>query len=279
LQESIYSEAVEFLRARLPATPEVVLVLGSGLGGVVEDFASPVRISYQEIPGFPVSTVVGHSGAVVAGRWAGVEVVAMQGRLHLYEGGSPERVAFPLRVLSGLGVRIAVLTNAAGGIRPGWRPGDLMLIADHLNFMFTNPLMGPVRPGEQRFPDMSEPYDARLRGVALRTARGLGIPLSPGVYAGVLGPSFETPAEIRMLSRFGADAVGMSTVPEVLVARALGMPVLGISCVTNLAAGLGGRKLTHDEVLEVGGAAAASLIALLRAVLPRIAGPAGEGRT
>jgi len=278
LQESIYSEAVEFLRARLPATPEVVLVLGSGLGGVVEDFTSPVRIPYQEIPGFPVSTVEGHSGAVVAGRWAGVEVVAMQGRLHLYEGGSPERVAFPLRVLSGLGVRIAVLTNAAGGIRPGWRPGDLMLIADHLNFMFTNPLMGPVRPGEQRFPDMSEPYDARLRGVALRTARGLGIPLSPGVYAGVLGPSFETPAEIRMLSRFGADAVGMSTVPEVLVARALGMPVLGISCVTNLAAGLGGRKLTHDEVLEVGGAAAASLIALLRAVLPRIAGPAGEGR-
>jgi purine-nucleoside phosphorylase len=265
------TQTVEFLRERLPVTPRVVLVLGSGLGGAAEGIEDAVRIPYSEIPGFPASTVSGHSGALVAGRWRGVDVVAMQGRFHLYEGWAPELVAMPLRVLSRLGAEILVLTNAAGGIRPGWVPGDLMLIADHINLMFRNPLIGPVAEGEQRFPDMSDPYDPRFREIVASTALELGIPLAQGVYAAVLGPSYETPAEIRMLARLGADAVGMSTVPEVVVARALDMRVLGISCITNMAAGLGQAKLTHEEVLEVGAGAAARLVSLLEAVLPRIA--------
>jgi purine-nucleoside phosphorylase len=267
-----FEETLEFLRRRLPAPPRAVLVLGSGLGGAATGMEDPVRIPYAEIPGFPASTVVGHSGALLAGRWEGVEVVVMQGRFHLYEGWSPERVALPLRVLSRLGADLVVLTNAAGGIRPGWQPGDLMLIADHINLMFRNPLIGPVATGEERFPDMSNPYDAELRKTALAAAAELGIDLTPGVYAAVLGPSFETPAEIRMLARLGADAVGMSTVPEVVVARALGMRALGISCITNMAAGLAQHKLTHEEVLEVGAGAAERLVRLLRVLLPRIAG-------
>jgi purine-nucleoside phosphorylase len=267
-----FEETLEFLRRRLPAPPRAVLVLGSGLGGAATGMEDPVRIPYAEIPGFPASTVVGHSGALLAGRWEGVEVVVMQGRFHLYEGWSPERVALPLRVLSRLGAELVVLTNAAGGIRPGWQPGDLMLIADHINLMFRNPLIGPVATGEERFPDMSDPYGAELRKTALAAAAELGIDLTPGVYAAVLGPSFETPAEIRMLARLGADAVGMSTVPEVVVARALGMRALGISCITNMAAGLAQHKLTHEEVLEVGAGAAERLVRLLRVLLPRIAG-------
>jgi len=272
VENADFEETLEFLRQRLPAPPRAVLVLGSGLGGAATGMEGPVRIPYAEIPGFPASTVVGHSGALLAGRWEGVDVVVMQGRFHLYEGWSPERVALPLRVLSKLGAEVAVLTNAAGGIRPGWQPGALMLIADHINLMFRNPLIGPVAPGEERFPDMSDPYDAELRKTALAVAAALGIDLTPGVYAAVLGPSFETPAEIRMLARLGADAVGMSTVPEVVVARAMGMRVLGISCITNMATGLAQHRLTHEEVLEVGASAAARLVELLRVLLPRIAG-------
>ncbi|HUE95098.1 MAG TPA: purine-nucleoside phosphorylase [Longimicrobiaceae bacterium] len=259
---------IDFLRERLTRAPKAVLVLGSGLGAVADEVRDPLRIPYSEIPGFPRSTVVGHAGALLSGIWEGVEVVVMQGRFHLYEGWAPEVVATPLRALASLGAEYLVVTNAAGGIRPGLRPGDLMLIADHINMMFRNPLIGPVAHGEHRFPDMSDPYDRELRTLALGTARELKIPLVPGVYAGVLGPSYETPAEIQMLRTLGADAVGMSTVPEVIVARALGLRVLGLSCITNLAAGLGQAKLGHEEVLEVGRAAGERLARLLRHFIP-----------
>ena len=262
---------VAFLRERLTRAPAAILVLGSGLGSLADEIQDAVRIPYEEIPGFPRSTVAGHAGALVAGIWEGVEVVAMQGRFHLYEGWDPTAVALPIRALSALGARTLLITNAAGGVRPGMQPGDLMLIADHINLTGRNPLMGPVVVGEERFPDMSDPYDARFREVAEEVALDRGIPVDQGVYCAVLGPSYETPAEIRMLARLGADAVGMSTVPEVIVARALGVRVLGISCITNLAAGLGLEPLSHDEVMEVGARVRDRLADLLRGVLPRIA--------
>lgn len=275
MQPSLHiGETIAFLRERFTRAPHAILVLGSGLGGLADEVEDPVRIPFSEIPGFPRRTqeLAGHAGALVAGRLEGVEVAAMQGRFHLYEGWRPEDVALPVRALAALGARTLLVTNAAGGIRPGFRPGDLMLIADHLNFMWRNPLIGATVPGEERFPDMSDPYDAEFRQVAEAAALELGIPLVQGVYAGLLGPSYETPAEVRMLARIGADAVGMSTVPEVLVARALGVRVLGLSCITNLAAGLGGQKLSHDEVMEVGAQVRDRLVALVRGILPRVAG-------
>ena len=263
--------SLDFLRGRLPRPPRAVLVLGSGLGELANQVQGAVRIPYAEIPDFPRSTVSGHAGALVVGRWEGVEVAVFQGRFHLYEGLEPQQLAFPIRVLAALGAELLLLTNAAGGVREGMRPGDLMLIADHINLMWRNPLIGPIAPGEVRFPDMSEPYDAEFRRVASEIARELALPLTEGVYAAVLGPSYETPAEIRMLARLGADAVGMSTVPEVLVARALGIRVLGISCITNLAAGLGEGPLSHGEVLEVGAQVKGRLSELIRHLLPRLA--------
>jgi purine-nucleoside phosphorylase len=274
MQPSPISETVHFLRERITRAPHAVLVLGSGLGGMADEIEDAVRIPFGDIPGFPRRTqeLAGHAGQLVAGRLNGVEVAAMSGRFHLYEGWAPEDVALPVRALAALGAETMVLTNAAGGIRPGFAPGDLMLIADHINLMFRNPLIGRTVQGETRFPDMSDPYDAGFRRAAAEVARDLRIPLVEGVYAGLLGPSYETPAEIRMLARLGADAVGMSTVPEVLVARAIGIRCLGISCITNLAAGLGHEKLSHDEVMEVGARVRDRLAALVRGVLPRIAG-------
>jgi purine-nucleoside phosphorylase len=265
---------VAFLRERITRAPAAILVLGSGLGGLADEIEDAVRIPFDEVPGFPRRTqaLAGHAGQLVAGRLEGVEVVAMQGRFHLYEGWRPAEVALPIRALAALGAGVLVATNAAGGIRPGFLPGDLMLIADHINLMGRNPLVGRTVPGEERFPDMSDPYDASFRRVAEEVARELRIPLVQGVYAAVLGPSYETPAEIRMLARLGADAVGMSTAPEVLVARALGVRCLGVSCITNLAAGLGQAKLTHDEVMEEGARVRDRLVALVRGVLPRVAG-------
>lgn len=262
-------EAIAFLRERVTRAPAAALVLGSGLGGLADEIRDAVRIPYAEIPGFPRSTVAGHAGALVAGILNGVEVVAMQGRFHLYEGWDAAEVALPIRALSALGVELLLLTNAAGGLRPGMGSGELMLLADHLNLTGRNPLTGPVVGREERFPDMSEPYDPELRRLAESVALELRIPLSQGVYAALLGPSYETPAEVRMLRTLGADAVGMSTVPEVLVARALGMKVLAISLVTNLAAGLGPAALSHDEVMEVGAAVRDRLAALVTALLPR----------
>jgi purine-nucleoside phosphorylase len=274
MQPSPISESVHFLRERITRAPHAVLVLGSGLGGMADEIEDAVRIPFGDIPGFPRRTqeLAGHAGQLVVGRLEGVEVAAMQGRFHLYEGWEPADVALPTRALAALGAQTMILTNAAGGIRPGFMPGDLMLIADHINLMFRNPLIGQTVPGETRFPDMSDPYDAEFRQAAAAVARDLRLPVVEGVYAGLLGPSYETPAEIRMLARLGADAVGMSTVPEVLVARAIGIRCLGISCITNLAAGLGHEKLSHDEVMEVGARVRDRLAALVRGVLPRIAG-------
>ncbi|MQA89932.1 MAG: purine-nucleoside phosphorylase [Gemmatimonas sp.] len=264
------TSSISFLRTRLSRAPRTVLVLGSGLGSIEAEIQDAVRISYDQIPGFPPSTVAGHAGALIVGIHSGVEVAVLSGRFHLYEGAAPGDVALPMRALAALGAKDLVVTNAAGGIRPGMAPGDLMLMADHLNLTFRNPLIGGVAGTEDRFPDMSDPYDAEFRRIALRTADELGIGLVQGVYAAVLGPSYETPAEIRMLARMGADAVGMSTVPEVMVAQALGMRVLGISCITNVAASVGGTKLSHDEVLAVGAGASSHLARLLRVLLPRI---------
>jgi purine-nucleoside phosphorylase len=273
-EQNPLQETIEYLRGRIPAPPRAVLVLGSGLGGLADEIEEPVSIPFDQIPGFPRRTqeLVGHAGRLVVGRFEGVEVAAMQGRFHLYEGWTPAQVALPVRALAALGTQALLLTNAAGGLRPGMEPGDLMLIADHINLMGQNPLIGPVAPGELRFPDMSEPYDRAFRDAAEAVALELGISVTQGVYAALPGPSYETPAEIRMLARLGADAVGMSTVPEVLVARALGVRCLGISCITNLAAGLGGATLSHAEVMEVGERVRDRLAALVRGILPRIAG-------
>lgn len=267
------SASVTFLRERLTRAPTVLLILGSGLGALADELKDAVRIPYSEIPGFPRSTVAGHEGVLVEGIWEGVEVVAMKGRSHLYEGLPREGIALPLRVFRSLGVTDLIVTNSAGGIRADLRPGDLMLIADHLNLMFRSTLSGPAAMGEERFPDMSAPYDELLQEMAIEAALGLGIPLTRGIFAGMLGPAYETPAEIEMLRRFGADAVGMSTVPEVLAALALGMRVLGIACIANAAASSGGPKLSHDEVLAAGAGSAHHVGALLRDFIPRAMRP------
>jgi len=231
------------------ARPRVAIILGSGLGGFARHIERPTRISFADIPGLPRATVQGHAGELVHGVIDGYEVVALAGRLHMYEGHSADVVALPVRIVHALGARTLFVSNAAGAIRPGLAPGTLMLIRDHVNLMWRNPLIGPVRPGEQRFPDMSVPYDQALGDRFLAIAQAAGASVSEGVYAAVLGPSYETPAEIRMLAQMGADAVGMSTVPEVVVARALGMRVTAVSCITNAASGITGTRLEHGEVL------------------------------
>ncbi len=250
--------------------PRAAIVLGSGLAGVADAVADPVRILYKDIPGFPEPGAPGHKGELVGGTLDGVPVLVQSGRFHLYEGHAPDVAALPTRVFARLGVTTLVVTNAAGGIRHTFRPPTLMLIADHINLMFRNPLVGPVVEGDERFPDMSDPYDPRLRALARAVAQAERIPLEEGVYAALLGPSFETPAEIRMLERIGADAVGMSTVPEVLAARARGIRCLGFSSITNLAAGLSAQKLSHLEVLEAGKQVAGQLERLIRGVLKNL---------
>jgi purine-nucleoside phosphorylase len=230
--------------------PAVAVILGSGLGGLASSIDDAVRIPFADIPGFPDTTIVGHEGAVIVGGLGGRDVVALSGRFHMYEGHSAALAAFPVRVFHALGVRELFVSNAAGGISPKLAVGDLMVISDHLNLMGTNPLVGPAQEGETRFPDMTDAYDPGLRRVLRTTAEKLDIPLQQGVYAGLLGPSYETPSEVKMLRLMGADAVGMSTVPEVIMARALGIRVAGISCITNAAAGVTGAALSHAEVLE-----------------------------
>ncbi|MFS8637518.1 MAG: purine-nucleoside phosphorylase [Gemmatimonadota bacterium] len=264
------TETLAYLHERVTRRPRVMLVLGSGLGPLADELEDAVRIPYAEIPGFAPVTAEGHKGVFVAGTLEGVECLALQGRYHLYEGHPPEAVTLPVRVGAALGARTLIVTNAAGGLDPTFRAGDLMIIQDHINLMWRNPLIGPALDGEARFPDMSEPYDGELRRIAEEVASERGIRVVRGVYAALAGPSYETPAEIRMLRRFGADAVGMSTVPEVLVARALGIRVLGISLITNLAAGLSAQPLSHEEVLQAGVAAAGRFASLVRGVLLRI---------
>jgi len=231
--------------------PDVAIVLGSGLGGVADRVNDAVRIGYGDIPGFYVPTVEGHRGELVAGTLGGRQVIVQSGRFHMYEGHTADETALPVRVFAALGARYLIVTNAAGGIRESFAPGTIMMIRDHLNLTGRTPLEGPALPGEQRFPDMSVAYDAKLRRLAQEAATRDGSPLEEGVYAGLLGPSYETPAEILWLERAGADAVGMSTVLEVIAARARRMKVLGFSTVTNLAAGRVVGKLSHAEVMEV----------------------------
>ncbi len=247
--------------------PEVALVLGSGLGELGHDLMNARRLPFAGIPGFAIPHVAGHQGELIAGTLSGRRVLVQSGRFHAYEGHPPAVLAAPARLFAELGATRLVLTNAAGGIGPGLEPGGLMLIVGHLNFMFANPLIGPVASGEARFPDLSDPYDLELRTVALRVARALGLALREGVYAGVSGPSYETRAEIRMLRTLGADAVGMSTVPEVIAARAAGLRCLAVSIISNRAAGLGSGRLSHDEVMREAKAAGSRLGRLIEGVL------------
>ncbi|MBI4481843.1 MAG: purine-nucleoside phosphorylase [Acidobacteria bacterium] len=264
--------AAEFIRSHSPVSPRVGLVLGSGLGGLADEFSGAVRIPYRHIPHFPVSSVVGHPGNLVLGWAEGVAVAAMQGRVHPYEGYSFAEVVFPVRVLRLLGASILVVTNAAGGINESFRPGQLMLIRDHLNLMGDNPLRGQnLEELGPRFPDMTYPYDPALQELARQAADELGLEMVSGVYAGLSGPSYETPAEIRMLRKLGADAVGMSTVPETIGAHHMGMKVLGISCITNMAAGILARKLDHAEVMAIAERVQVQFVSLLRKVLGRLA--------
>jgi purine-nucleoside phosphorylase len=252
------------------AQPAAAIILGSGLGGLADQIGGRTTVPYAEIPGFPVPTVVGHSGAVVAGTLGGQRVVALSGRFHMYEGHDAGLAGFPVRVLNELGARTLIVTNAAGGIRRAFAPGDIMLIRDHINLMFRNPLIGGVEPGEERFPDMSEPYNATLQRLARDVAASQSVTLREGVYAGLLGPTYETRAEVKMLEIMGADAVGMSTVPEVIVARARGMRVLGFSCITNLACGISTTPITHAEVIETTRVAGQRMSALVTAIVARL---------
>ena len=243
--------AARYLNERFTKTPKIGLILGSGLGVLADEIEEPVKIPYNEIPDFPVSTVEGHAGQLVYGGLSGQEVVAMQGRFHFYEGYDFDKVTFPVRVMKELGVEVLIVTNAAGGVNESFKAGDLMIITDHINNMGGNPLIGPndSRMGP-RFPDMSEAYSRDLRQLAKEIAGKLSINVQEGVYVGNTGPTYETPAEVRLARVLGGDAVGMSTVPEVIVARHGGMKVLGISCISNMAAGILDQPLSHDEVME-----------------------------
>ncbi len=262
-----------FLESRLPATkPRVGLVLGSGLGSFADTLSERVTVDYHEIPGFVGSTVVGHAGRLVYGLAGKIPVLAMQGRVHFYEGHTLDQVVFPIRTLITLGCKTLVLTNAAGGIELGMSAGELVLIRDHLNLMGQSPLLGPnddvLGP---RFPDMTNAYDRGLRELAKKAGRAIGLQLREGVYAGLSGPAYETPAEVKMLRTLGADLAGMSTVPEVIAARHMGARVLGISCVTNLAAGILDQPLSHDEVTETATRVRGQFEQLLRGILGELA--------
>lgn len=263
--------AADFIRSASPVTPDVAVVLGSGLGEFGSSVSNGVALSYGQIPGWPASTVVGHAGRLVLGEVSGRLTAVLSGRAHYYEGHDLHTVTFATRVLGALGVKVLVLTNAAGGVNTGFSPGELMVIDDHINLLGSSPLMGPNddRFGK-RFPDMTEAYSSRLRRIADECAAALGFRLAHGVYAACHGPSYETPAEIRYLRTIGADAVGMSTVPEVIVARHMGIEVLGLSCITNMAAGVQPHPLNHDEVLETAGRVRGRFISLLQSIIGRV---------
>lgn len=260
--------ATRIIRTRIDVEPRIAVVLGSGLGGFADDFEEAVGIPYDDIPGFKRSTAQGHAGRLVAGKVDGVPVLAMQGRVHYYEGYSLEEVTFPIRAFKLLGIKTLILTNAAGGINVQFTPGSLMVLSDHLNLMGANPLRGPndERFGP-RFPDMSSVYSAELQELVVEEAKAIEVEVRHGIYGALSGPSYETPAEILMLRGLGADAVGMSTVPEAIVARHMGLEVLGISCITNMAAGLSDEPINHDEVMATGDRVRATFTELLRRVV------------
>jgi purine-nucleoside phosphorylase len=250
--------------------PDVAIILGSGLGGLARHIESPRRIPFDAIPGFPPARVAGHEGMLIVGRLEGRDVIALAGRFHVYEGYSARLAAFPVRVVHALGARTLFVSNASGGVRRTFRPGDLMIIADHVNLAWQNPLFGRAEVGDTRFPDMSDPYDTGLRALLRQCGLDAGVPLVEGTYAWLLGPSYETPAEVRMLEKLGVDAVGMSTVPEVLAARAIGMRVAGMSCVANLACGLLPTPITHADVLLAAAKAAKSFERVVREFVRRV---------
>jgi purine-nucleoside phosphorylase len=266
------NQAAEVIAGMFSAVPEIAIVLGSGLGAFVEGLVDTETISYENIPHFPAPTIAGHQGNLVAGLAGSARVAVLQGRFHYYEGHDLTTVTFPIRVLQALGTRSLILTAATGGIRDSLRPGDIVALSDHLNLLGSNPLRGPNDDSlGTRFPDMSEVYSAKLRHWAFEEANRLGFDLPSGVYACMSGPSYETPAEIRMLRTLGADVVGMSTVPEAIVARHAGIEVLGLAVVSNWAAGIAATPITHAEVLEAGRLVGPRLAALLSAVVQRIA--------
>ena len=265
------SETVEWLRQRHGAPPEVAVVLGSGLGDFTEALGDAIGCAYSDVPNWPASAVVGHAGRLVVGTIRGRRVAALSGRVHYYEGHDLRTVTFGIRALAALGIRTLILTNAAGGINTDFEPGSLMLIDDHINLLGSNPLVGPNEDRfGPRFPDMSEVYSARLREIAIDASARTGVGLKRGVYVAVHGPSYETPAEIRAFRTLGADAVGMSTVPEAIVARHMGMEVLGISCISNAAAGVLPQPLVHDEVMEVARRVRTQFSTLLEAIIERV---------
>ncbi|MEK6705256.1 MAG: purine-nucleoside phosphorylase [Bdellovibrionota bacterium] len=273
-QPTVYQkirEAVDAIHARSALNPELGVILGSGLGAVADCMTDSTVIPYTDIPSFHGTTIEGHAGSMIIGLFEGVPTVFLQGRFHLYEGYSMEDVAFPTRTICGLGIKTLILTNAAGGVNNRFRPGDLMLIEDHLNLMGDNPLKGPnLSQLGPRFPDLSEAYSKDCLNIMRTCAKDLSLEIHQGIYAGLLGPTFETPAEIRMYRMLGADAVGMSTVPESIVANHFGVRVAGISYISNLAAGLAKHKLTHQEVLENSHIGAEKLSRLLHAAIPKL---------
>ncbi|HTP89323.1 MAG TPA: purine-nucleoside phosphorylase [Bryobacteraceae bacterium] len=272
-----WRDAVEHLKARLTLKPRTAVVLGSGLGAFAGELENRTEIPYSDIPGWPTSSVVAHAGKLIVGTLAGQPLAVMSGRNHLYEGNTPAQVTFGVRVLGSLGVRSLVLTNAAGGINLSYGQGALVLIRDHINLMGFNPLVGPNDDSlGPRFPDMTEAYDPGYREIARAVACEIGIQMPEGVYVGVLGPSYETPAEIRYMRAIGADLVGMSTVPEVIAAHHMGLRVLAISCVTNMAAGVLPQKLSHEEVIAAGRSVGEKFVRFLKAVLPRVEAAGGE---
>ena len=263
--------AAQVVRERLGTRePVAAIVLGSGLGELAARIEGAARVPYAEVPGFHASGVTGHRGELVAGMLAGREVLVFSGRFHMYEGHSARAAAFPVRVAAALGARVLFASNAAGGVRRSFRPGDLMIIEDHLNLMFRNPLTGLVEPGDERFPDMSAPYSRRLIALMRESALAMDVALESGVYCGLSGPSYETPAEVEMLRRLGADAVGMSTVPEAIVGAAIGMEVAGVSLITNGAAGTSSAPVSHTDVVQVGQAAAARFELLVTEFVRRL---------
>ena len=264
--------AAKFILSKSKLRPQIALVLGSGLGAFADEFATPTKIPYKKIPYFPQSTAIGHAGQLVIGKVGDIPVAGMQGRVHLYEGYSAKEVAFPIRVFNQMGIKAVILTNAAGGINLNYSQGALVAIRDHINLQGANPLIGPNddRFGS-RFPDMTRAYDPEFRRFVSEEGKRLKLDLHEGVYLALAGPNYETPAEIHAFRSLGADLVGMSTVPEVLVARHSGIRVLGVSCVTNMAAGITGAPLTAEEVFETAARVKHDFIALLKAIIPRIA--------
>ncbi|MBH5318023.1 purine-nucleoside phosphorylase [Paenibacillus sp. GSMTC-2017] len=264
-------EAAQYIQGKINVTPEIGLIMGSGLGVLGDLIEEAVTIQYHDIPHFPVSTVEGHAGELLVGKLSGRNVVLMRGRFHMYEGYGPELTAFPVRVMKAIGAQSLLVTNAAGGINLDFASGNLMLISDHINLTGKNPLIGP-NDNELgvRFPDMSEAYSKRLRAVATEIATEQGFSLQEGIYVGLLGPTYETPAEIRMLRTLGGDAVGMSTVAEVIAARHAGMEVVGISCITNMAAGILDQPLSHDEVMETAEHVKSQFLGLVSALIAKM---------